>query len=295
MGVLSELGKTGVETPGFKFTFAGDIPAGSGLSSSAALETAVLTGIEGLMGFRMKDTEAALLCQRAENLFVGVNCGIMDQLISRSGRKNSALFIDCTDLDMTTVPASPDGTVWVVVNSKKQRGLVDTEYNRRRSECEEALRIARERFPERNMANLRGVSVYDLPELGSACPDAVFRRLRHVVTENDRVVKAVAALKAGDASRTGALLAGSHASLRDDFEVSCAELDQLVDILSETPGVHGARLTGAGFGGCVIALAGRTALDALTERVLAEYRPPAPALRADIWPVEPSDGARIVS
>ncbi len=295
MGVLSELEKKGVEIPGFNFAVGGDIPLGSGLSSSAALETAVLTAVEGLLGFRMKDTDAALLCQRAENRFVGVNCGIMDQLISRSGRKDSALFIDCSDLSMTAVPASPPGAIWVVVNSKKRRGLVDTEYNRRRSECEEALRIARERFPGRNLVNLRGLAVGDLPELRAACPDAVFRRLRHVVTENDRVVRAVDALRAGDSPCMGTLLAGSHASLRDDFEVSCAELDQLVDILSGTPGVHGARLTGAGFGGCVIALAERTALSALTEQVLGRYRPPLPAEHADIWPVEPSDGARLVT
>jgi galactokinase len=294
MGVLAELEAEGVVIPRFRFVIGGNIPIGAGLSSSAALETAVLTAVEGFLGFRMEDTEAALLCQRAENRFVGVNCGIMDQLISRTGRRGCAVFIDCSDLSMRTVPAEIPHTRWVIVDSRKRRGLVDSEYNRRRKECEEALLCARKRLPHRRVSGLSDVTVSDLPSLKDACPDVVFRRLRHIVTENDRVLRTVEALRAGDAVAAGMLLSGSHASLRDDFEVSCAELDRLVDILSDVPGVYGARLTGAGFGGCVIALAAHEALSTLTDAVMRTYRTPLAAERAEVWPVEPSDGARII-
>jgi galactokinase len=294
MGVLAELEIEGISVSGFRFVIGGNIPIGAGLSSSAALEIAALTTVEGFLGFRMEDTRGALLCQRAENRFVGVNCGIMDQLISRAGRRGCAVFIDCSDLGMRAVTADIPGTCWVVVDSKKRRGLVDSEYNRRRRECEEALACARARFHERRIAGLRDVAVPDIPLLEGACPDAVFRRLRHIVSENDRVLRTVEALEAGDAAAVGALLSGSHTSLRDDFEVSCGELDRLVDILSDVPGIHGARLTGAGFGGCVIALASRDALPALNEAVMRAYRPPPPTEHADIWLIEPSEGARII-
>jgi galactokinase len=294
-GVLAELKAERIETPGLRFAVGGNIPIGAGLSSSAAIETAALTAMEGLLGFRMDDSRAALLCQRAENRFVGVNCGIMDQLISRAGREGSALFIDCSNLSMRTVKADIPGSQWVVVDSKKRRGLVDSEYNRRRKECEEAVICSQARFPDRRIKGLRDIAFEDFPALESCCPDAVFRRLRHIVTENGRVLRMVEALKAGDDDAAGKLLYGSHASLRDDFEVSCAELDRLVEILAQVPGVRGARLTGAGFGGCVVALAAKDALPFLTEAVNRSYIPPPPAHHADIWPIHLSQGARLVS
>ncbi len=293
LGVLKELDHSGYTTGGFQFTLGGDVPVGSGLSSSAALETAVLTVMEGMLSFRMDDTEAALLCQRAENRFVGVNCGIMDQLISRAGSKSRALFVDCATLRFQRVPAEIDGTVWIVVDSGRSRGLVDSEYNRRRAECEEAVRFASESFPERQISGLRDLFPEDFTILEKTCPPNVFRRLRHVVSENDRVIRTVEALGNGRPDLAGGLLTASHASLRDDFEVSCAELDLLVSILSSIPGVYGARLTGAGFGGCVLSLAERSALPAIEKAIAEQYNPVDLDRSAAVWPVEISEGARL--
>ena len=253
MGVLSELERAGYAVPGFCFSVGGDIPIGAGLASSAALEMAVLVAIEGLLGFKMSDKEAALLCQRAENDFVGMNCGIMDQFISRMGRRDQALLINCTDLSSELVPATLPGYSWLVIDSGKRRGLVDSEYNQRRRECEEAIRLASTQFTGRLIRNLKDIKVTDLPELKRVCNDTVYKRLRHVVTENGRVLSVVVALRKGDVDRVGQLLHESHQSLRDDFEVSCDEIDSLVETLSSMAGVVGARLTGAGFGGSIIA------------------------------------------
>jgi galactokinase len=292
VGVLKELEKIGRGTGCFCFTVGGNIPIGSGLSSSAALETAMLTAIEGLYEFRMDDTEAALLCQRAENLFVGVNCGIMDQLVSRAGQMGMALFIDCASLEMKPVPAEIPGNIWVVIDSRKRRGLVDSEYNRRRRECEEAVVCAQKAFPERCVTGLRDVYSRDFPALEKVCPDIVFRRLRHIVTENDRVLRMAEVLSSQDTGEIEKLLAASHLSMRDDFEISCVELDFLVEILSGIEGVHGARLTGAGFGGCVIAFAESAALPRIEKEIAKKYHPEGISQGAAIWPIEISEGAR---
>jgi len=296
MGVLWALSETGRSPGGFTFAFGGDIPIGSGLSSSAALETAVLTAMEELFGFEIEDTEAALLCQRAENDFVGMNCGIMDQFISRMGRRDHALFIDCNDLSHRYIPINLPGYTWVVIDSMKRRGLVDSEYNKRRRECEEALRIVRSVLPEDEIETLQDLSVDDLPSVKHALGPTVYKRLKHVVSENDRVLRTIRALEEGDAGTIGELLYESHASLRDYFEVSCEELDALVDILSGVDGVCGARLTGAGFGGCVIALVETDALDSLKRAVEGRYRPPETAgdTKAPVWPILVSDGAGLV-
>jgi len=296
MGVLAVLSGTGRAPGGFTFAFGGDIPIGAGLSSSAALETAVVTAMEELFGFEMDDTEAALLCQRAENEFVGMNCGIMDQFISRMGRRDHALFIDCNDLSHRYIPINLPGYTWVVIDSMKRRGLVDSEYNKRRRECEEALRIVRSVLPEDGIETLQDLSVDDLPSVKHALVSTVYKRLKHVVSENDRVLRTIRALEEGDAGAVGELLYESHASLRDYFEVSCEELDTLVDILSGVDGVCGARLTGAGFGGCVITLAETDAVDSLKEAVEGRYRPPDAAgdTKAAVWPIRVSDGAGLI-
>jgi len=296
MGVLSELEKTGSAVKGFRFAVGGNVPIGSSLSSSAALEMSVLTAMEGLMGCRMKDVDAALLCQRAENKFVGMNCGIMDQYISRTGRRDHAILIDCTDLSNRAVPLNTPGYSWLVIDSKKRRGLVDSEYNRRRSECEEGLRCAQLVLSGRAIQGIRDITVSDLDILSSSCEETIFRRVKHIVTENDRVLQTVRALEAGDIDAIGNHLYASHKSLRDDFEVSCGELDMIVGILSGIDGVAGARLTGAGFGGCVIALVQDESIAAVRSALEEQYNPASlpDGTRADIWPVRVSDGARLI-
>lgn len=295
MGVLSELGKVGRNVEGFNFTVGGDVPIGSGLSSSAAIEMAVLTAMEGLYGFHMENVDAALLCQSAENKFVGMNCGIMDQYISRTGRANHAVLIDCDDLSYKTIPLNVSGHSWLVIDSRKKRGLVDSEYNNRRRECEEGVTCAQQAFPDREIAGLRDITTADLDHMTATCPEVVLKRVKHVVSENERVLKTVDALSSGDIGAVGEDLYGSHSSLRDDFEVSCAELDSIVDILSGIDGVAGARLTGAGFGGCVIALVRDDAIARVTDAVQSGYRPDfLKGESADIWPVTVSDGAHIV-
>ncbi len=285
-GVISELERAGYSVPGFCFSVGGDIPIGAGLASSAALEVAVLTAMEGLLGFRMDDQEAALLCQRAENDFVGMNCGIMDQLISRKGHRDHALLIDCSDLSSELVGANLPEYSWLVIDSGKRRGLLDSEYNRRRSECEQALGVARNYYPDREIRNLRDISKEALPELKRACDDNVYRRLRHVVTENERVIKMVDALRRHDTDMVGQLLYQSHESLRDEFEVSCAELDSIVEILSQTVGVSGARLTGAGFGGAVVALVRTDAVPTLATTV--------EKASIQVFPIKIDNGARLL-
>jgi len=296
MGVLSELEKTGISVEGFSFTVGGDVPIGAGLSSSAALEMAVCTAMEELFGFRLDDREAALLCQRAENNFVGMNCGIMDQYIARVGKHDHAVLIDCRDLTVSAVGINTPGYSWLVIDSKKRRGLVDSEYNRRRRECEEGVRVAQSVFPERTVERLRDITVADLNSLKNASDDTAFRRAKHVVTENDRVLKTVDALRTGDIDAVGRNLSASHDSLRDDFEVSCGELDMLVGILSEVDGVAGARLTGAGFGGCVIALVRDDAITDARRALEEKYHPGSlsDGEGADIWPITISEGAHIL-
>jgi len=285
-GVLSELESAGYSVPGFCFSAGGNIPIGAGLASSAALEVAVLTAMEGMLGFRMDDREAALLCQRAENDFVGMNCGIMDQLISRKGHRDHALLIDCTDLSSELVGANLPGYSWLVIDSGKRRELLDSEYNQRRGECEQALGVARNHYPDREIKNLKDISKEALSELKGVCDDNVYRRLRHVVTENERVLKTVDALRRQDTDMVGQLLYQSHESLRDDFEVSCAELDSIVEILSQTAGVSGARLTGAGFGGAVIALV-RTAAVPMVAIAFEKTG-------VQVFPIKIDDGARLL-
>ncbi len=297
LGVVNETEREGHPIGGFRFAVGGDVPIGAGLSSSAALETAVLTALEGLFGYKVPDVEAALLCQRAENNFVGMNSGIMDQFISRMGRRGKALFINCADLSHRTVPINLPGWIWLVIDSRKRRELVGSAYNDRRRECEEGVNIARTVFPDRGITDLKDLRPDDLDEFVMACPDTIFRRVRHVVTENARVLDTVEALARGDVGAVGENLTASHVSLRDDFEVSCAELDLLVDVLEDVDGVAGARLTGAGFGGCVVALAAVDAVPEVEKAVRGRYRPA--ILGADdhapVWPVTVADGAGLLT
>ena len=267
-GVTVELLKRGVDLPGIDALFTSDVPVGAGLSSSAALEVSMAVAWQTLVGFELARPELALLCQRAENTFVGVNCGIMDQFISALGQENAALLIDCSSLEHRAV-SLPEGVEIVVMDTKKQRGLADSAYNTRRSECEQGVALLQAHLP--GIQALRDVSVAEFEQHAAGLPDNVLRRCRHVITEDDRTLAGVEALAGGDAAAFGRLMNASHVSLRDDYEVSCDELDAMVEAAWRAPGVIGARMTGGGFGGCAVALVQEGQSDAFCELVAREY------------------------
>jgi galactokinase len=216
-------------------------------------------------------------------------------LVSRIGIKNHAVFIDCSTLSSCSIEMDLPGFSWLVVDSGKERGLVESEYNQRRLECEEALRIARLKFPSKELKNLRDITIEDLPVLEKGMSQTVYRRMRHVVTENIRVLEMVRAFEHKDLNNIGKLFHASHESLRYDFEVSCEELDNLVDITSNVDGVCGARLTGAGFGGCVILLAHNEALTEVRRAIRKGYHPAGKIkIKAKIFPIKVSDGAQVI-
>lgn len=269
-GVVEELRVRDVVSSGFDAVLYGDVPLGAGLSSSAALEVAVVVGVPTLFGRALEPVAAARLCQYVEHTYAGVRCGIMDQFASRLGRQAHALFLDCRTLDFDHVPLALDDHVFVVIDSKASRGLVGSRYNERRAECEAGVAAFQRIDP--SITALRDVSVDFMDRHESVLPDPVRRRCRHVVTENQRVLDARAALSAGALSRFGALMTQSHVSLRDLYEVSSPQLDLLVDTALLVDGVLGARLTGAGFGGCTVNLVHRAAVPLLKARIVGVYR-----------------------
>ncbi len=265
-GVVDQLAKAGIQTPGMQMVVDGSVPLGSGLSSSAALEVATAFAVYEVTGQSLPGKETALLCQRAENQFVGVNSGIMDQFISVLGQEGKAMFLDCRSLDYQHVNY-PAGTRIVVCDSKKPRTLAGSEYNIRRAQCEEAVRILKQHIP--GIKALRDVSAEDLAAHESKLPEVVRKRARHIVRENDRVLQAVRALNHGDSAAFGDLLNESHASSRDLYEISCDELNWLQEAAVSVDGCLGSRLSGAGFGGCTVSIVREGALEQF-ERVVTE-------------------------
>jgi galactokinase len=235
-----------VKIRGWEGVAAGDVPLGAGLSSSAALELAPARAFAAVCGISWHPAEMALLAQRAENYFVGVNCGIMDQLISAAGEAGHALLIDCRSLETRSV-ALPPGASVVVLDTATRRGLVDSAYNERRSQCEAAARFF-------GVRALRDVSTRQFAERAGELDPVTRKRAHHVIAENARTIAAAEALARNDVRQVGTLMDESHASLRDDFEVSRPELDSMVTLARAYAGCHGARMTGAGFGGCAVAL-----------------------------------------
>ena len=275
-GVAYFLEERGVKLPGLNVVVVGDIPIGSGLSSSAAVEVSMAYTWQVLAGFKMRRVELALLCQRAESEFVGINCGIMDQFVSALGQRDHALLIDCRSLHYQSVPL-PTKAAIVVADTMKRRGLVDSEYNTRRQECGEGVRILQRYLPQ--VQALRDVSVAQFAEYKGQLPENVRKRCRHIVYENERVLKSVAALRAGDLAAFGRLMNESHASLRDDYEVSCAELDIMAEAAWRVDGVYGSRMTGAGFGGCTVSL--------VAEEAIGDFRGQAAAVYEDATGIVP--------
>lgn len=291
-GVVREFQKLGHSLCGFDAAIVGNVPMGAGLSSSAAVEMAVGKGMVVLNRIEISGPDLALLGQRAENHFVGVNCGIMDQFISANGQAGHALFLDCRDLSFELVPLFGDDVQIVICNSGVTRGLTDSAYNDRRSACESGVSLLTRAMGE-DIKALRDVSMEMLDVYGGALSETVLKRCRHVITENERTQRAVALLKDGDLSGFGQLMVASHESLRDDYEVSGKELDLLVEIALNVPGVFGARMTGAGFGGCTVNIVERDAVPALTDAINEQY-PRTTGLTPEIYVCSAVNGAELV-
>ena len=248
----------------FEGVVAGDVPIGAGLSSSAAWELAAGRAFSVVSGMAWDAAQMALLGQRAENQWVGVNCGIMDQMISAAGKADHALLIDCRSLETQAVPLPPN-TVVVVLDTATRRGLVDSAYNERRSQCEAAARFF-------GVKALRDVSLAHFEAHADQLEAVTRRRARHVITENARTLQAAERMRLGDPIGLGRLMNASHLSLRDDFEVSSPELNVMVDCANRQAGCYGARMTGAGFGGCAVALVRSDTAEQFSRNVTAEYR-----------------------
>ncbi len=263
-GVAHVLREEGLPLRGWEGVTACDVPLGAGLSSSASFELAIARAFAAVSGFAWDAPRMALAGQRAENQWVGVNCGIMDQMISAVGERDRAVLIDCRDLTRRAVPL-PRGCAVVILDTATRRGLVESAYNERRAQCQAAARHF-------GVKALRDVTAVQFAARAMELDTTTQRRARHVITENARTLEAAAAMEAGDAARLGRLMNESHDSLRDDFEVTNAALCQIVDAARALPGCHGARMTGAGFGGCAVALVEASAAESFASAIAPRYR-----------------------
>jgi galactokinase len=290
-GTAWALAEAGIRTRGFTGVLASSLPRASGLSSSAALELATAWAIAEDPA-AIPPLDLARICQRAENRYVGVNCGLMDQFASACGVAGSSMLLDCRSLDWRDVQLPLARYTLVAIHTGSTRSLSASAYNARRAQCEAAAAVLARDDP--CIQSLRDVTPAMLPLVQGRVDEVTYRRCRHVVTENVRVGEAVAALAVGDGAAVGALFAASHASLREDFEVVSPELDALVEIATSVPGVAAARMTGAGFGGCTINLVERDAVGDLRARVQAEY-PGRTGLTPRVYVVEAVAGAGFVA
>jgi galactokinase len=269
VGVALMLIGEGHELRGARLTISSDVPLGSGLSSSAALEVATAYALATSSDLKIERVELAKLCRRAENEFVGARVGIMDQFVSFFGESDKALLLDCRSLEFEHLPVPPSAQL-VICNTMVKHDLASGAYNERRQQCEEGVKLLRTVLP--NVTALRDVTSQQLEEHRKELPEVIYRRCRHVVTENERVLDAASALKQGDVAKFGQLMNQSHQSLRDDYEVSCAELDLMVGLARKVEGVFGARMTGGGFGGCTVNLVRRDKIDEFQNTVAAGYQ-----------------------
>jgi galactokinase len=290
LGVAAMIAQSGVRLRGSTLLVSGNVPQGAGLSSSASIEVAVGYSLLDSASQAIDLTKLALLSQRAENEFVGAKCGIMDQFVCTHGKRGHALLLDCRSLEYRLLPLP--GVPLVIANTMVKHSLSQGEYNDRRAECEVGVRILARRLPK--VTALRDATLADLDAYGHEMSDAVFRRCRHVVTENARTLRAAEALDSRNLPAFGDLMRQSHQSLRDDFEVSCAELDLMVELGEQVPGVYGTRMTGGGFGGCTITLLRDESVAAFQKSVSEEYER-ATGRKPEIYVCSAADGVGKIS
>ena len=289
-GMMWALVGAGLETPAVDAVFASDVPRGSGLRSSASVEMAFGVAWQQLGGWELAPMELAKLGQRAENQYVGVNCGIMDQFASACGVENRLLLLDCRSLEWETLTL-PEGVSIVVADTTVRRKLTSGEYNNRRAACEQAVQLLQAGLP--GICSLRDVSPADFNRLAGTLPVEVEKRARHVVEEIERTRQAIPLLQAGDMARFGELMNACHASLRDLYEVSCLELDVMSDVAQSLTGCYGARLTGAGFGGCTVNLVAQEQAEAFAQALAAGYESRT-GLHPEIYICKASAGAGLL-
>ncbi|WP_226569276.1 galactokinase [Mangrovibacter yixingensis] len=282
-GVVKHLQKRNNAFGGADLVISGNVPQGAGLSSSASLEVAVGKVFQQLYHLPLDGSQLALNGQEAENQFVGCNCGIMDQLISALGKQDHALLIDCRSLGTKAVPM-PKGVAVIIINSNFKRTLVGSEYNTRREQCETGARFFTQKA-------LRDVSLASFNAVANELDPVVAKRVRHVLTENERTLAAADALAEGDLQKMGELMAASHVSMRDDFEITVPQIDTLVDIVKAAIGNKGGvRMTGGGFGGCVVALVPETLVDDVRQAVASQYEAKT-GIKETFYVCKPSEGA----
>lgn len=290
LGVVKELKEEGYEVGGVDMLFHDTVPHGAGLSSSAAIECATGIAVYSLFNSKPIDKlKLSFICQRAENRFVGVNCGIMDQFASSLGKKDHAIFLNTRTMEYRYVPLKLGDYKIVISNTNKKRSLADSKYNERRSQCEKGLELLKK---ELNISCLGELDVETFEKYKDLIDDEIIlKRVRHVVYEDDRVLKSIDVLQKGDLEGFGKLMIQSHISLRDDYEVTGLELDTLFDEALKVEGVIGSRMTGAGFGGCTVSIVHKDAVEEFVRKVGENYRAKT-GLTADFYTFEIDDGAR---
>ena len=280
------LGSKGLAIGGANLAIASDVPIGAGLSSSAALEISVGFALAELAGLEITRLDLARAGQKTEHVFVGTNSGLMDQLTATFAEKNHAMLIDCRSFQVTPIPMELPGIAVVICDTAVKHALASSAYNERRQDCERAVQLLRKKKPD--VRALRDFDIDDL-NLFEDLPEPESRRARHVITENERTLEAAQALRSNDAGKLGKLMVESHKSLRDDFEVSCRELDIMFELALNQDAVTGARMMGGGFGGCTINLVSRDSIETFKDRMVRGYKQ-ATGLVPTVSIVQPDDG-----